>query len=103
MLTDKGFWNKVKGLENKTVCTLTRGKPNRITSVVDKCVHIAGRKSTIPFNGKCGLYANYKRLHHDKYLSISDVDKDGKKPNGCFYVVIMAIILYAVPDEAVKG
>jgi len=61
-------------------------------------VFTAERMTPVLFNGKWGLYENYRILHDDGYLLIS-----AKKGNASGSYLAMAIILAAVPDEAIAA
>ena len=96
MLTDKEFWERVKNLEGETIYSLTKGRRNKIEEVNDKHVFTEDRKTSVSFNGKWGLYENYRILHDDGRFLISS---KGGNASGAYFA--MAIILAAVPDEAI--
>ena len=98
MLVKHELWQRIKNLEGKTIYSLTYNRPNTITEVDEKCVFTAERKTPVWFNGKWGLYESYRVLHKDGYLLISS---NGGNASSSY--LTMAIILAAVPDEAVEA
>jgi hypothetical protein len=93
------LWQRIKDLEDAPpIRTLTHKRLNTITEVDQKCVFTAERKTPVRFNGKWGLYESYRVLHEDGYLLIS---RNGGNASGSY--LTMAIILAAVPDEAVQA
>ena len=95
MLDDNAFWKRVKGLEGKIIYTIVKNKPLSVVEVDENKLTISGRKSDILFFGEWGLYENYHILYRDGRVKPGD--------NASASSATIAIILAAVPDEAVKG
>lgn len=101
MLTDDKFWQRVKALPGgEPIYSLKRGNPNEIVEVDEKKVRMRGRKTPVYFEGKWGLYENYHILHRDGYLLIHASPSHG---NASGSYIAMAIVLAAVPDEAMPA
>ena len=98
MLSKRELWQRIKNLENRTIYSRTREWPNTITKVDEKCLFTAERRTPVRFNGKWGIYENYRVLHSKGYLLIH-----GTEGNASGSYLTMAIILAAVPDEAVRA
>lgn len=89
MLNDNKLWEHIKGLEGKTIHTLKRRKPNKISSVTDNTVVIANRKSK-PSRAK--ISSLYKQVHKTNEVVSCDAQL-------FTYAVIYAILVEALPGE----
>ncbi len=94
-LSDSELWKHVRKLEGKTVYTIKRRIPNRISNVTDNRVVIKD-KSTKP------SHAQITSLYHQVHKTGEVISRDAWRFT---YAVTYAILVEAVPDEieAVPG
>ena len=105
-LSNNELWKHIKALVGKTVCTITKGIPNKILGVTDNKVKIEG-KTPVGFKRERGIFANYDTLIKDGYLIGKSGEDRIMKANiySPTRYVIMAILHGALPDETerIKG
>ncbi len=94
MLTESVLWERVRRLEIKTVYTITRKIPNKISRVTDNRVEIEGRVSRI-----------YRRQILRVYHTLREDGVVTGTRNLTGWSVIMAILHKVLPDETeeIKG